>query len=235
MRYGYYGYGIDSTYLLIIAVFLVSMAVQAYMRGTFSKYSKIRNMRGMTGADAARQILDSEGLYQVQVLPVGGSLTDHYDPRTKTVSLSESVFGSTSLAAAGVAAHECGHAIQDAKGYAPLNIRTSLVPAANFGANFSWPLFLVGLFFSSGILIRIAILLYILALLFQLVTLPVEFNASSRAMEKLKSLGLLQSEEYSGTQKVLRAAAMTYVAAAAASVMYLIRMLILSGDRRRND
>ena len=235
MRYGYYGYGIDSTYLLIIAVFLVSMAVQAYMRGTFSKYSKIRNMRGMTGADAARQILDSEGLYQVQVLPVGGSLTDHYDPRTKTVSLSESVFGSTSLAAAGVAAHECGHAIQDAKGYAPLNIRTALVPAANFGANFSWPLFLVGLFFSSGILIRIAILLYILALLFQLVTLPVEFNASSRAMEKLKSLGLLQSEEYSGTQKVLRAAAMTYVAAAAASVMYLIRMLILSGDRRRND
>ena len=231
----HFGYGLDTTYILVILALILTMAAQAYMRSSFSKYSRIRNMRGLTGAQVAQQILSSEGLYQVQVIPIGGSLTDHYDPRAKTVSLSESVYGSTSLAAAGVAAHECGHAIQDATGYAPLNIRSSLVPAANFGSSISWPLFLVGLMFSSGILIQAGILLYCLALPFQIVTLPVEFNASGRALKKLEGLGLLDTEEYNGASRVLRAAAMTYVAAAATSLLYLLRMLLLSGGRRSRD
>ena len=235
MGYWFYGYGFNWSYLLIVLAVLLSGSVQAYMRGTFSRYGRIGNMRGLTGAQVAQQILSSEGLYQVQVQPIGGRLTDHYDPRTKIVSLSETVYGSTSLAAAGVAAHECGHAIQDARGYAPLNIRSMLVPAATFGSNISWPLFVAGLVFSLGFLVNAGILMFVLALLFQLVTLPVEFNASSRAMEKLQSLGLLQREEYEGTRKVLHAAAMTYVAAAATSILYLVRMLILSGGRRRND
>ena len=230
-----YGYGIDGTYLLIILALILTMAAQAYMRSIFSKYSRIRNMQGMTGRQIAQRILASEGLNQVQVLAVGGNLTDHYDPRSKTVSLSQSVYDSTSLSAAGVAAHECGHAIQDAKGYAPLGIRSSLVPVANFGANLSWPIFIVGLIFSLQILIQAGILLYCLALLFQLVTLPVEINASRRALQKLESLGLLGTEENSGARKVLTAAALTYVAAAATSLLYLLRMILLSGGRRRND
>lgn len=228
-----YGYGIDATYLLIILALILTMAAQTYMRSSFSRFSRIRNMRGLTGAQVAQQVLASEGLYQVQIVPVGGSLTDHYDPRSKTVSLSESVYNSTSLAAAGVAAHECGHAIQDAKGYAPLNIRAALVPAANFGSSFSWPLFFIGLVMSSGILIQTGILLFCLALLFQLVTLPVEINASRRALVKLETLNLLGTEEYSGARKVLTAAALTYVAAAATSLLHLLRMLALSGGRRR--
>lgn len=228
-----YGYGFDVTYLLIILALVLTMAAQAYMRSSFSKFSRIRNMRGLTGAQVAQQVLASEGLYQVQVLPVGGSLTDHYDPRTKTVSLSESVYGSTSLAAAGVAAHECGHAIQDARGYAPLNIRSALVPAANFGSGAAWPLFFIGLVLSSGILVQAGILLYCLALLFQVVTLPVEINASRRALAKLETLNLLGTDEYSGAKTVLIAAALTYIAAAATSLLYLLRMLALSGSRRR--
>ena len=228
-----YGYGLDVTYLLIILALILTMAAQAYMRSNFTKFSKIRNMRGLTGAQVAQQILSSEGLYQVQVVPVGGSLTDHYDPRTKTVSLSESVYGSTSLAAVGVAAHECGHAIQDAKGYAPLNIRSALVPAANFGSGMAWPLFFIGLVMSFGILIQAGIILYCLALLFQLVTLPVEINASRRALSKLETLNLLGGDEYSGAKKVLTAAALTNVAAAATSLLQLLRMIALSNGRRR--
>ena len=231
----YYYYGIDWTYLLILAAFVFTLIVQSVMRGTFRKYSRIRSGSGMTGAQVAQQILASEGLYGVQVLQVSGDLTDHYDPRNKTVSLSQTVYGSSSLAAQGVAAHECGHAIQDAKGYAPLGIRSALVPVANFGSSAAWPLFFIGLLFQLPVIMKIGIFLFLFALLFQLVTLPVEFNASHRAMKKLKGMNLMSREELGGARRVLSAAAMTYVAAAATSLMYLLRMLILSGAGRRDD
>ena len=226
------GYGFDWTYLLLIGAFILSMIVQVTMQNTFAKYSRVGTRSGMTGAQVAQMILQSEGLYNVTVQPVAGSLTDHYDPRTKTVNLSQTVFGATSLAAQSVAAHECGHAIQDARGYAPLRWRTALVPVANFGSRFSWILFIIGLFMASGILIKVGILLFSLALLFQLVTLPVEFNASSRALAKLEASGYMQNDELAGSKKVLGAAAMTYVAAACTSLMYLLRMLSLGGRRR---
>ena len=230
-----YYYGFDWTYLLILAAFVFTLIVQSTMRGTFRKYSRIRSGSGMTGAQVAQQILASEGLYGVQVLQVSGDLTDHYDPRNKTVSLSQTVYGNSSLAAQGVAAHECGHAIQDAKGYAPLGIRSALVPAANFGSSAAWPLFFIGLLFQLPVIMKIGIFLFLFALLFQLVTLPVEFNASHRAMKKLQGMNLMSREELGGARRVLSAAAMTYVAAAATSLMYLLRMLILSGVGRRDD
>lgn len=224
-------YSMDWSFLLLLLAFVGSMIVQMRMQSTFSKFSQIGARNGMTGAQVAQMVLQSEGLYQVQVQPVAGSLTDHYDPRTKTVNLSQSVYGSTSIAAQGVAAHECGHAIQDAVGYAPLRWRTSLVPVANFGSQFSWILLLLGIFMSSSLLIKIGILLFSLALLFQLVTLPVEFNASARALQKLQTSGWQQTDEMQGSQKVLKAAAMTYVASACTSLVYLLRMLSL-GRRR---
>ncbi|MGI6056888.1 MAG: zinc metallopeptidase [Bilifractor sp.] len=235
MYYGGYGLYFDWTYILVILAFIISFIVQTAMQSTFRKYSRVRSSYGMTGAEVAQRILESEGIYGVQVRPVRGSLTDHYDPRSKTVNLSESIYGSTSVAALGVAAHECGHEIQDARDYAPLRIRSALVPAANFGSQFSWILFIIGLMFQSGILTEIGILLFCLALLFQLVTLPVEFNASHRAMQKLKTLGMEEGQELSDTRKVLTAAAMTYVAAVCASLLYLLRMIILSGGNRRRD
>ena len=235
MYYGGYGLYFDWTYILVILAFVLSLIVQTTMQSTFRKYSRVRSSYGMTGAEVAQRILESEGIYGVQVRRVRGSLTDHYDPRSKTVNLSESIYGSTSVAALGVAAHECGHAIQDAKDYAPLRIRSALVPAADFGSRFSWILFFIGLVFQSGILTEIGILLFCLALLFQLVTLPVEFNASHRAMQKLKTMGMDEGRELSDTRKVLIAAAMTYVAAVCASLLYLLRMIILSGGSRRRD
>ena len=235
MYYGGYGLYFDWTYILVILAFVLSMIVQTAMQSTFRKYSRVRSSYGMTGAQVAQRILESEGIYGVQVRPVRGNLTDHYDPRSKTVNLSESIYGSTSVAALGVAAHECGHAIQDARDYAPLRIRSALVPAANFGSQFSWILFFIGLVLQSGILTEIGILLFCFALLFQLVTLPVEFNASHRAMQKLKTLGREEGRELSDTRKVLTAAAMTYVAAVCASLLYLLRMILLSGGNRRRD
>ena len=235
MSYGGYGLYFDWTYILVILAFVLSMIVQTAMQSTFRKYSRVRSSYGMTGAQVAQRILESEGIYGVQVRPVRGNLTDHYDPRSKTVNLSESIYGSTSVAALGVAAHECGHAIQDARDYAPLRIRSALVPAANFGSQFSWILFFIGLVLQSGILTEIGILLFCFALLFQLVTLPVEFNASHRAMQKLKTLGMEEGRELSDTRKVLTAAAMTYVAAVCASLLYLLRMILLSGGNRRRD
>ena len=231
----YYYYGFDWTYLLILAAFVFTLIVQGTMRGTFRKYSRIRSGNGTTGAQVAQQLLAREGLYGVQVLQVSGDLTDHYDPRNKTVSLSQTVYGNSSLAAQGVAAHECGHAIQDAKGYAPLGIRSALVPVASFGSSVAWPLFFIGLLFQLPVIMKIGIFLFLFALLFQLVTLPVEFNASHRAMKKLQGMNLMSREELGGARRVLSAAAMTYVAAAATSLMYLLRMLILSGVGRRDD
>ena len=230
---GYFGF--DPTYLLVIAGALLSMWASARVNGTFQKYSQVRSRTGMTGADAARQILHSQGIYDVTVRGVKGQLTDHYDPRTKTVNLSESVYGQSSVSAIGVAAHECGHAIQDDQSYAPLRIRNALVPVANIGTHAAWPIILVGIFFgSSQFLLNLGILLFSLGVLFQLVTLPVEFDASSRAVRILGDSGILAGEEIGKTRKVLRAAAMTYVAAAAASILSLLRLILLFGGRDRD-
>ena len=183
------------------------------------------------------RLLNSQGIYDVSVRQVRGSLTDHYDPRTKTVNLSQSVYGATSIAALGVAAHECGHAIQHAQNYAPLKLRGVFVPIANFGSQLSWPLILIGLLLGRGgyTLIQIGILLFVCAVLFQLITLPVEFNASSRAVQLLGSTGILMENEVDGTKKVLGAAALTYVAAALGSILQLLRLVILFGGRGRDD
>ena len=236
--YGYgYGYGFDPTIILVLIGVALSLWAQGRVNSTFSRYSRVRSMTGMTGAEAARRLLNAQGIYDVTVQPIAGELTDHYDPRTKTVNLSQSVYGATSVAAIGVAAHECGHAMQDNEGYAPLRFRSALVPAANFGSKLSWPLILLGLVFGGlgSPLVEIGILMFSLAVLFQLVTLPVEYNASARAVRLLDSQGILAGEEVSGTRKVLNAAALTYVAAAATSILQLLRLIILFGGRNRRD
>ena len=233
--YGFGFYRFDGTYILIVIGMVLSMLASSRVKTTFAKYQRVRSMSGMTGAEAAQRILRQSGIYDVRVERVSGSLTDHYDPRSKVLRLSDSVYGSSSVAAVGVAAHECGHAVQHEKGYVPLSIRSALVPVANFGANLAWPVFLMGLIFSIGPLLDIGILLFLAAVLFQLVTLPVEFNASSRALRLLESNGILYGEEIRDTRKVLSAAALTYVASLAASVLQLLRLIILSGGRRRND
>ena len=228
----------DPSYVLILIGLLLSMAASAKVHSTYARYARVGARCGMTGAEAAKRLLNSQGIYDVTVRRVPGKLTDHYDPRNKTVNLSESVYGSTSIAAIGVAAHECGHAMQDAGGYVPLRVRGALVPVANFGAQISWPLILIGLLFSSGsssMLITLGILMFSLSVLFQLVTLPVEFNASSRAVNLLDRTGILAGQEVGQTRQVLSAAALTYVAAAAASILQLFRLLYLFGGNRRRD
>ena len=232
--YGYY-WRFDPTYLLIIIGMLLSLAASAKLKSTFAVYRGRRSASGLTGAEAARRILNAAGITDVQIVPVSGSLTDHYDPRSKTVRLSEDIYGQTSLSAVGVAAHECGHAIQHHINYAPLSIRSALVPVANFGSTLSWPLFFAGLIFSIQPLLTLGIVLFSFAVLFQLVTLPVEFNASSRALHMLESTGILSRDENSGARKVLRAAALTYVAALASSILQLLRLIILAGGRRSDD
>ena len=234
--YGYYGYGLyDPTMILVLIGAVLSLWASAKVKNTFNRYSSVRSMTGMTGAEAAQRLLNSQGIYDVTVRPVSGRLTDHYDPRTKTVNLSDGVYSSTSVAAIGVAAHECGHAIQHNVNYAPLNIRSAIVPVANIGSSLSWPIFLLGLILSIPALTTAGIVLFSLAVLFQLVTLPVEFNASSRALKMLESTGILSHEENAGAKKVLTAAALTYVAALASSILQLLRLIILSGGRRRDD
>lgn len=228
-------YYYDPTIILVFIGAGLSIWASSRVRSTFNHYSKVRSMTGMTGAEAARRLLNSQGIYDVTVRSVPGSLTDHYDPRNKTLNLSESVYGSTSVASIGVAAHECGHAIQDNVGYAPLKIRGAFVPVANFGSQLSWPLILIGLLIGFTSFIKIGIWMFVLAVLFQLITLPVEFNASSRAVRLLGDTGILAGEELGATKKVLGAAALTYVAAAAASILQLLRLLILFGGRRNND
>ncbi len=238
---GYYGgygyYGFDWTYLLVLIGVVLSMAASAKVNGTFQKYSRDRSRSGMTGADVARRILQAQGIYDVTVREVPGNLTDHYDPRTKTVNLSAPVYGSASISALGVAAHECGHVIQDATAYAPLRIRAALVPVANFGSRLSWPLILIGLLIGGlgSPMVEIGILMFSLAVLFQLVTLPVEFNASARALRILSDSQMLAQDEVGKARQVLGSAALTYVAAAAASILQLLRLVILFGGRRRDD
>lgn len=229
-----YGYYFDPTYVLLIIGMLLSMAASARVKSTFSIYSRVRSASGMTGADAARRILRMAGITDVTVVPISGSLTDHYDPANKRLALSQDVYDRTSVAAIGVAAHECGHAIQDAQNYVPLNLRSAIVPVANIGATLSWPLFLAGLLLSVRPLLTLGILLFSFAVLFQLVTLPVEFNASARALKMLGSSGMLGPDEVKGAKKVLTAAALTYVAALASSILQLLRLIILAGGRDRD-
>lgn len=228
----------DPTYFLVIIGVVFSLIASGRVQSTFAKYSKVRNSGGITGAEAAQRVLNSAGIFDVRIERVNGNLTDHYDPRTKVLRLSDSVYGSSTVAAVGVAAHECGHAIQHAVGYAPLSLRSTLVPIANFGSRIAWPLILLGFFISgdtSALLINIGIIAFLGAVAFQLVTLPVEFNASNRAIQKIADTGMMQGEEIKGAKKVLNAAAMTYVASAATSILQLLRILMLTGGRRRND
>ena len=194
--YGYYYY--DPTYMLIVISALISLFAQFLVNSRFSKYSRVRSRSGMTGAQAAERILQSQGIYDVQIQHISGSLTDHYDPRNKTLSLSDAVYNATTVAAIGVAAHECGHAMQHAKGYVPLSIRSALVPVVNFGSYLSWPLIVIGLFINSStgsLFLNAGLLLFSLVVLFQLVTLPVEINASRRAVRLLDQEHILISDE----------------------------------------
>jgi Zn-dependent membrane protease YugP len=229
---GYYYY-FDWTYILVIVGALLSLLASWNVKSSYNRYARIANMRGLTGAEAARRILEANNVMNVQVQHVRGELTDHYDPRTQTVNLSDSVYNSTSVAALGVAAHECGHVMQHETGYVPLQIRTALVPAANIGSRFGIYIVILGLILAFEPLTTIGIWVFSLAVLFQIVTLPVEFDASRRALSMLEGYGMMGQEEVGGARKVLTAAALTYVAAAAASVMSLVRLLILRDNRRR--
>ena len=229
---------LDWTYSLVLIGAIICMIASSNVKSTYKKFAQYRSMTNMTGAQVAERILRSAGLYDVKVGQVRGELSDHYNPATKVVNLSDTVYGSTSVAAIGVAAHECGHAIQHAKGYAPLRFRTWFVPIANFGSKLAWPLILLGLFInsqSSQLIIDAGIFLFSFAVIFQLVTLPVEFNASSRALVLLEQQGILSEQELPYTKKVLSAAALTYVAAAASTILQLLRIIMIFGGRRRND
>ena len=240
--YGYGGYGMgygwfDPTMILLLIGMALSMLASAKVQSTFAAYSRVRSKTGMTGAQAAERILRSQGIDYVRVGHVRGNLTDHYDPKNKVLNLSDTVYNSTSVSAIGVAADECGHAVQDKVGYFLLNFRGSLVPAANFGAQLSWPLIIIGYLFggAGGTLVQVGILMFCAVVLFHLVTLPVELDASRRALRLLDENGILVEDEVKKTRKVLGAAALTYVAALAASILQLLRLLILFGGQRRND
>ena len=229
-------YSFDGTYILVLIGVILTLLAQAKMQSTFSKYSKIRSTSGMNGAGVARRILDMNGLGDVEVNHVSGNLTDHYNPANRTVNLSDATYNSYSIAAVSVAAHECGHAIQHSKNYAPLSFRTAILPLANIGSNLAWPIIIIGVILGGmgNIMIQLGIIMFSLAVLFQFVTLPVEFDASARALVKLNEDGILPFDEESAAKKVLFAAALTYVAAAASSVLQLLRLVLLFGGRR-ND
>ncbi|MCI8613930.1 MAG: zinc metallopeptidase [Lachnospiraceae bacterium] len=233
----------DPTYILVIIGAVLCIAASSRVNSTYRKYSKVRSRSGMTGAEAARRILQLSGINDVQIQHIAGDLTDHYDPTHKVLRLSDSVYGSRSVAAIGVAAHECGHALQHKEGYAPLKIRAMLVPAANIGSKLGLPLVILGIILGIGFrlpgggyfsLAQIGVWVFFVAVLFQIVTLPVEFNASGRALKMLGNYGMLGNDEVNDCRRVLGAAALTYVAAAASSLLQLLRLLYLSNSRRRD-
>jgi hypothetical protein len=232
MGMGYYYF--DSTYVLVLIGAVICMLASANVSRTFSKYDKKRNSRSLTGAQVAEMILREAGLENIRIEHIRGELTDNYDPRSKVLHLSDSVYGSTSIAAAGVAAHECGHAIQDKVDYVPIRVRNAIVPAVNLGSKLSWPVIILGLILGSPGLTQIGIVLFALVLVFQVVTLPVEFNASGRALKILDGRGILGQEEMRGARKVLGAAAMTYVTATVSTLLQLLRLVILFGNRSRD-
>jgi Zn-dependent membrane protease YugP len=225
----------DSTYILVLIGALISFIASINVNSTYKRYSKVGNSRGITSQQAAEAILHSAGIYDVRIERIKGNLTDHYSPNEKVLRLSDSVYGSTSVAAIGVAAHECGHAIQHQVGYAPLKLRSASVPIANIGSMLSWPLILIGLLLGSFGLAQIGVFLFVFVVAFQLITLPVEFDASSRALKVLNQQNMLFGDEMSGARKVLKAAALTYVAALFASILQLLRLVLLTqgGGRRR--
>lgn len=223
----------DSTMIILIPAIIFSLVAQGMVKSAFAKYSRERNGRGLTGADAARAILDSNGLSYIRIERIGGNLTDHYDPKANVIRLSEDVYDKDTIAAVGVAAHEAGHAVQHAVGYFPIRIRSAIIPITQFGSSLSTPLVVLGIVMSWDILITIGILLFCAVVFFQAVTLPVEFNASSRALKILREDNFLDQSELSGARKVLTAAAMTYVAAMVSALLSLVRLLLLR-DRRRN-
>ena len=223
----------DTSYLIfVLPTLILAMWAQAKVSSTYAKYGKIRSMCGITGAQVAEMILRQNGIHNVTIERIAGNLTDHFDPRTNVIRLSEAVYGSASVAALGVAAHETGHALQHNQGYVPIKMRNAVLPVANLGSQAAFPLVLFGLLFNSGIMIDIGIILFGAVVLFQLFTLPVEFDASHRAISVLDSEAILEDEELKGAKKVLTAAAMTYVAAAASAIGNLLRLLYISGRRR---
>ena len=221
----------DWTYIILLPALILAAYAQTKVSSTYSKYAKVRARSNITAAQLARQLLDMNGLNSIPIQPIKGSLTDNYDPRNKVLHLSESTYNSSSVAALGVAAHECGHAFQDSENYAPLRIRNSMVPVANIGSNAAWILFIAGLLLSMNGLVKIGIICFAAVVAFQLITLPVELNASNRALASLEGGGFLASDELGQAKKVLSAAALTYVAAALTAVLQLVRMLAIS--RRR--
>ena len=237
--YGYYGF--DWTYLcLVLPCVLLSLWASNNVNSTFQKYSKQFSRRGLTGAEAAQRVLSSNGVSGVRIERVSGNLTDHFDPKTNVIRLSDSVYSSTSTAAIGVACHEAGHAVQYAMDYAPIKVRAAIIPLTNFGSKIAMPLILAGILFStlgffSDALVYLGIAAFGLSLVFQLVTLPVEFNASRRAMAAIETANLLTEEEQRGAKKTLKAAALTYVAATAVALAQLARLIVLFGNRRRRD
>ena len=232
MGYMYYDW---TWFVIMIPCLLLSLYCSAKVKTTFSKYSKIPNSRGMTGAQAADALLRANGVTGVVIERVAGNLTDHFDPRTNTIRLSESVYGSTSVAAVGVACHEAGHACQHAEGYFPNKLRSAILPVANIGTKLGWILVIIGLLLPTrcDFVVTIGIILYSAAVLFTVVTLPVEFNASARALKTIKANHFLTEEEYPGASRTLRAAAMTYVAAAATAILQLLRLVLIATNRRR--
>lgn len=230
----FYPYYIDPTYLILIPAILISAWAQFKVSSTFNKYSTVRSINGYTGAQVARILLNDAGLQEVEIQQVSGRLSDHYDPRAKVLRLSSDVYGSTSVASIGVAAHEVGHAIQDKESYSALVFRNAIVPIVNFSSSLSWILFFIGILFSYSTLVTIGIILFSVVVLFQLVTLPVEFNASSRALKILEARGILYDKEVDGARKVLSAAALTYVAATLMAVLQLVRLIAIS-NRNSND
>lgn len=240
MYYGSY-YGFDWTYLvLVLPCFILSMWASSRVNSTFQKYSKIHSIRRLTGAQAAQRVLSANGVTGVQVQRISGNLTDHFDPKSNIIRLSDSVYDSPSVAAIGVACHEAGHAVQYAQHYAPIKLRAAIIPITNFGSKLAMPLILLGILLSylgnfSYSLVYLGIACFSLSLIFQLITLPVEFNASRRAMESIENAGILTTEEQQGARRTLTAAAMTYVAATAVALAQLLRLIVLFGGRRRND
>ena len=230
-----YYYGADWSYILILIGAVISMIASSKVKTIYAKYGNVRSQRGMTATEAARRILDNAGLRHIRIEHVAGDLTDHYSPKELVLRLSDMTINSTSIAAIGVAAHECGHAIQHAKKYVPLNVRNAIVPVVNIGSKLSWPMILLGLLFGITGFLDLGIVFFSFSLIFQVITLPVEFNASSRALRILDESNLLYEDELKGAKKVLSAAAMTYVAATVATLLSLLRLMILFGGRRRND
>lgn len=228
-----YGLFYDSTYILVLIGALLAMWASWNVNSTFARFSKVRNLGGITGAQAAEAILHGAGIYDVRVEHVSGSLTDHFSPNEKVLRLSDSTYSSSSVAAIGVAAHECGHAIQHDVGYFPIHLRSAVIPLANIGSQLSWPMIVLGLVLGWAGLINLGIVLFSLVVFFQLVTLPVEFDASGRALRILKESSMLNAEELNSARKVLTAAALTYVAALVSSALQLLRLVLLA-NRRRN-